>query len=262
MTTRILVVDDEPLICQLLNYQLGGAGYDVLTVNNGRTALEQLPLFQPDLVLLDVMMPGFSGWDVCRMIREYSSVPIVLLTGKSSDHDIITGLNEGADDYIAKPFNLPQLLARIEAVLRRSRQEKTPPLRSNSRRASETPPAPPVSPRQPPAAPTANSVSAPHLGQLLNQHRRRRGLTLHQVEEATGVRWEFLQALEQEQFGFMTRVQLRQALFRYSSFLEVDLQPFLNSPHHPKPAGWMLPAAIVAVIALLVVLALGIQLII
>ncbi len=262
MSTRILVVDDEPLICQLLNYQLGGAGYEVLTVNEGRTALEQLLLFEPDLVLLDVMMPGYSGWDVCRMIREYSSVPIVLLTGKSSDHDVITGLGQGADDYIAKPFHLPQLLARIEAVLRRSRQSKTTP-RRNSNRATSSPPPPTATPATRPAHEPDNQPTAtPHLGQMLNEYRRRRGLTLHQAEEATGVRWEFLQALEQEQFGFMTRIQLRQALLRYSSFLEVDLQPFLNAPRHARPARWMLPAAIVAVIALLIVLALGIQFII
>jgi DNA-binding response OmpR family regulator len=257
MTTRILVVDDEPLICQLLNYQLGGAGYEVLTVHDGRTALEQLLLFEPDLVLLDVIMPGCSGWDVCRMIREYSNIPVVLLTGKSSDYDVVTGLGQGADDYIAKPFHLPQLLARIEAVLRRSRSQKTTPRHNTSRQAGSPLPAP-----ESPYAPIGNPAASTRLGQLLNQHRRRRGLTLHQAEEATGVRWEFLQALEQEQFGFMTRIQLRQALFRYSSFLEVDLQPFLNPTHQPRPARWMLPAAIVAVIALLIMLALGIQFII
>lgn len=117
----ILVVDDDPVIRQLLTYQLGGSGYHVCTAQSGWEALERLPLEHPDLVLLDVVMPGLSGWEVCRQIRASSSVPIIMLTAKSAETDMVAGLGLGADDYIAKPFGLPHLLARVESVLRRAR---------------------------------------------------------------------------------------------------------------------------------------------
>src|SRR4051794_27239105 len=107
MTTKIMVVEDDTLIMQLLRYQLGGAGYDVIPVPNGRRALELLLLYQPDLILLDVMMPEISGWDVCRQIRACSAVPIIMLTAKGADDDVVAGLNAGADDYVTKPFSLP-----------------------------------------------------------------------------------------------------------------------------------------------------------
>lgn len=122
---KIMIVDDDPLIRQLLSYQLAGAGYHVCTVQNGTDALERLILDEPDLVLLDVVMPGISGWDVCNQIRTCSSVPVIMLTAKNADRDVVTGLVSGADDYIAKPFSQAQLLARIEAVLRRSHYATT-----------------------------------------------------------------------------------------------------------------------------------------
>ncbi|MCG8348576.1 MAG: response regulator [Chloroflexales bacterium] len=120
MKNQIMVIDDEPLICQLLTYQLGGAGYEVVAFQNGQEALKQLPLLRPDVILLDVVKPGLSGWDVCREIRHALSVPVIMLTAKCAEHDIITGLGTCADDYIAKPFSLSHLLARVEAVLRRT----------------------------------------------------------------------------------------------------------------------------------------------
>ncbi|NJN67421.1 MAG: response regulator transcription factor [Chloroflexaceae bacterium] len=126
MMTRIMVVDDDPLIRQLLMYQLGGAGYEVCVAQNGQDALQRLLLEHPDLVLLDVVMPDMSGWHVCRAIRAWSTVPIIMLTAKSAESDIISGLESGADDYISKPFSLPQLLARVEAVLRRTTPNRRP----------------------------------------------------------------------------------------------------------------------------------------
>src|SRR5690242_13994414 len=123
--TKILVVDDELVIGKLLLYQLQGYGYQVTYVSDGLLAMQRLEREQPDLILLDVMLPAISGWDVCRQIRASSSVPIIMLTGKHSDDDIAMGLGAGADDYIAKPFNMVQLHARIEAVLRRSKDRST-----------------------------------------------------------------------------------------------------------------------------------------
>src|SRR6476646_10021134 len=120
MATRIMVVDDEPAIGKLLLYQLSGFGYQVSYVQDGLSALQRLTAERPDLVLLDVMMPQISGWEICRQIRAYSTVPVIMLTAKSADPDIVSGLQAGADDYVTKPFSMAQLHARIEAVLRRA----------------------------------------------------------------------------------------------------------------------------------------------
>jgi DNA-binding response OmpR family regulator len=120
MTTRIVVVDDEPAIGKLLMYQLASFGYQVSYFQDGLEALQRLPAARPDLVLLDVMMPLISGWEVCRQIRACSAVPIIMLTAKNADSDVVTGLGAGADDYVTKPFSMAQLHARIEAVLRRA----------------------------------------------------------------------------------------------------------------------------------------------
>src|SRR5262245_24801698 len=120
MTTRIMVVDDEPAIGKLLVYQLRSFGYQASYVDDGLAALRRFALEQPDLVLLDVMMPQISGWEVCRQIRACSSAPVIMLTAKGADPDVVTGLGAGADDYITKPFSMLQLQARIETALRRS----------------------------------------------------------------------------------------------------------------------------------------------
>src|SRR4051794_3740991 len=121
MATRIMVVDDEPAIGKLLLYQLRGFGYEASYVQNGLLALQHFILENPDVVLLDVMMPMISGWELCRQLRACSSVPVIMLTAKSADADIVSGLGAGADDYLTKPFSMVQLQARIEAVLRRTR---------------------------------------------------------------------------------------------------------------------------------------------
>lgn len=116
---RILVVDDDPKITSLLRRALTFAGFDVATAGGGQEGLLQWRSAQPDLVILDVMMPGMDGFAVCRQIRRESDVPILLLTARDEVSDRVEGLDLGADDYLVKPFALEELLARVRAVLRR-----------------------------------------------------------------------------------------------------------------------------------------------
>ena len=116
----ILVVDDEKNIVNLVKLYLSNEGYQVESARNGREALEAVKKYDPLLVILDLMLPEMSGWDVCREIRKTNSVPILMLTAKDSDIDKIVGLELGADDYLTKPFNPRELLARVKAILRRS----------------------------------------------------------------------------------------------------------------------------------------------
>ncbi|MDD3654408.1 MAG: response regulator transcription factor [Desulfotomaculaceae bacterium] len=120
MVERILVVDDESLLVKGLRRSLEQEGYAVLTAGDGREALAILRREEVDLVLLDLMLPGINGLDVCREIRKKSDLPVIMLTAKGEDIDKIVGLELGADDYLTKPFNTRELLARIRAVLRRA----------------------------------------------------------------------------------------------------------------------------------------------
>lgn len=122
---RILIIDDDERIRSLLAEYLGGRGYDVSTVPDGTEALASLRGGGFDLAVLDVMMPGLDGLAVCREVRSFSEVPIIMLTARGDDIDRIVGLELGADDYLAKPFNPRELVARIEAVLRRSQAAPT-----------------------------------------------------------------------------------------------------------------------------------------
>jgi len=115
------VVDDDERTQHMLNSMLRLEGYRVITASNGTEALEQFNYESPDLILLDIMMPGIDGYDLCQRIREFSQVPIIMLTAKDSEQDTIGGLDVGADDYITKPFLSKELLARIRASLRRTR---------------------------------------------------------------------------------------------------------------------------------------------
>ncbi len=117
---RILIVEDDPDTSQMLTMILRSEGYDVLPAGNGPLGLELLRKMGPDLMILDWMLPGMEGIDVCRRAREISNVPIVMLTAKSGTEDRIAGLDVGADDYVAKPFEPEELLARIRAHLRRA----------------------------------------------------------------------------------------------------------------------------------------------
>jgi two-component system OmpR family response regulator len=118
--TRLLVIEDDPDIRALLAEFLGREGYDVRTLETGKLATQTIAGFAPALVILDIMLPGEDGLSVCRRIRSESHVPIIMLTAKTGDIDKIVGLEIGADDYLGKPFNPRELLARIRALLRRS----------------------------------------------------------------------------------------------------------------------------------------------
>jgi two-component system, OmpR family, alkaline phosphatase synthesis response regulator PhoP len=120
MTHRILVVDDEPAVTDLLAYNLRKAHYDVLTAADGRTALHLAKESKPDLILLDLMIPDVDGLDVCRELRKSSGVPIIMITARGEEIDRVVGLEIGADDYVTKPFSVRELMARIKAVLRRA----------------------------------------------------------------------------------------------------------------------------------------------
>lgn len=122
----VLVVDDDHKILRLLRIELSAQGFQVLMAENGPDALEVVERQRPDIVLLDVIMPGMDGLEVLRRIRQTSGVPLILLTAKGTDSDKIAGLELGADDYIAKPFNPEELTARVRAVLRRSQAREAP----------------------------------------------------------------------------------------------------------------------------------------
>ena len=122
MVRTILVVDDEPVLRETLAEALDADGFRVVTAADGREALSRFREHQPDLVVLDLMLPELSGIEVCRIIRAESGVPIVMLTAKSSELDKVVGLELGADDYVTKPFSLRELSARIRALLRRTEQ--------------------------------------------------------------------------------------------------------------------------------------------
>lgn len=119
MTNKILVADDDLNICEVLKLYLENDGYEVRCAHDGAAAVESFKIFDPDLVLLDIMMPGKDGWQVCREIREQSAKPIVMLSAKGEVFDKVLGLELGADDYIVKPFDMKEVAARIKAVLRR-----------------------------------------------------------------------------------------------------------------------------------------------
>lgn len=126
MQNKILIVDDDENICELLNLYLKKDGFDTSIAYNGRQAVELAEKYNPDLILLDIMLPELDGWQVCREIRKKSEVPIIMLTAKGETFDKILGLELGADDYVTKPFDTKEVVARIKAVLRRSNDnEKT-----------------------------------------------------------------------------------------------------------------------------------------
>ncbi len=119
MDTKLLIVDDDPNICDMLKLYFENEGYKVKTAYDGIEGLSMFKLYDPDLVLLDIMMPKKDGWQVCREIREISPKPVIMITAKGEVFDKVLGLELGADDFIVKPFDLKELSARIKAVLRR-----------------------------------------------------------------------------------------------------------------------------------------------
>lgn len=123
MSNKILVVDDDLNICELLKLYLENEGYTAFVANDGQAAVDTFAAKNPDLVLLDIMLPKMDGWQVCREIRKTSSMPIIMLTAKGETFDKVLGLELGADDYVTKPFDAKEVMARIKAVLRRSKGE-------------------------------------------------------------------------------------------------------------------------------------------
>ena len=121
--TRVLVIDDEPSFTEALSLSLKREGFEVDTADDGVSALSAIARKLPDLVLLDVMLPGMSGVDVCREIRKTSTVPIIMVTARGEEIDAVVALEVGADDYVTKPYRLRELVARMRAVLRRSSNE-------------------------------------------------------------------------------------------------------------------------------------------
>ena len=122
--TRILLVDDESLITDSLTYSLKREGFEVVAIGDGEQALKEIKEFDPDLVVLDIMLPGISGLEVCRRMRAFSSTPVIMLTARGEEMDRILGLEVGADDYLAKPFSFRELLARIRSILRRVEMDR------------------------------------------------------------------------------------------------------------------------------------------
>jgi two-component system KDP operon response regulator KdpE len=118
--TRVLVVDDDPALWRVLENSLPDAGYQVQTVVEAQAALEAVMAQPPDVILLDVMLPGMDGFALCERLREWTKVPIIMLTARVAENDVVLGLQLGADDYVTKPFRANELIARIEAVVRRA----------------------------------------------------------------------------------------------------------------------------------------------
>ena len=128
MASKVLIVDDDPALLRFLREYLAGEGFQASTAESGSKALKLFYQERPDLLILDVMMPGMDGWEVCARIRELADTPIIMLTALGGEGDRVAGLETGADDYLAKPFGMRELLARVRALLRRSGPRAQPDL--------------------------------------------------------------------------------------------------------------------------------------
>jgi two-component system, OmpR family, KDP operon response regulator KdpE len=128
---KILIVDDEPGLRDLVRINLEHEGFGVVQAENGVLGLDAVREEHPDLVILDVMMPEMDGWETCKKLREFSQVPVLMLTARVQSQDIVTGLNSGADDYLLKPFNMDELMARVRALLRRVPSPNRPVVAGN-----------------------------------------------------------------------------------------------------------------------------------
>jgi two-component system KDP operon response regulator KdpE len=125
MKEKILVVDDAPRVVRLVTEVMKAAGYQTIATASGESAIEMVALERPDLVLLDILLPpGIDGYETCRRIREFSNVPVIMLTAKAQENDVLQGFDVGADDYLTKPFSAKELIARAKAVLKRSQRSE------------------------------------------------------------------------------------------------------------------------------------------
>ena len=127
MRSTILIVEDDPNLLETLKYNLIKESYDVVVAADGEQALEVARKEKPDLILLDIMLPKLSGFEVCRILRKEMNSPVLMLTAKADETDKIVGLEIGADDYVTKPFSMRELIARVRAMLRRTQMEEKPP---------------------------------------------------------------------------------------------------------------------------------------
>lgn len=256
MSLKIMVVDDEAAIRRLLNYQLTAAGHTVTLLPNGQEALDCFATQQPDLVLLDVMMPGLLGWEVCHRIRSFSDVPIIMLTSKGTEEDVNVGLGAGADHYLVKPYSTQQLLGAVSTVMeqRGLRVDKQvgnwSRLRQRLRNGSGGQENYPL-----------QLSEYEDIGHRLREVRQRHGWSLYRAEILSRVRWDFIQAMERGDYLYIPREQRQQTFTRYSQFLGIDLYTF-DLPPDPYPTvsgrAEALPSAVlVALIFLLLVGALG-----
>ncbi|NJK79068.1 MAG: response regulator [Chloroflexaceae bacterium] len=237
MAATILVVDDENVIRQLISYQLQGAGYQVCTAGNGREALLQVEQAQPDLVVLDVMMPDMLGWEVCQHIRSISTTPIIMLTSRGTDGDIESGLKAGADAYLTKPYTAQQLLDEVAVILQGTAA-------ATVARGSLVPSSNPARfliTRMRAKYPYPLQYSDYHdIGRRLEEARRRNGWTLYDAERETQVRWDFIQAMERGHYLSIPFLQRQEILLGYSRRLGIDLHTFtlppdLMPPPPPRP---------------------------
>jgi DNA-binding response OmpR family regulator len=138
MTDKILVVDDEISLQETLAYNLKKQGYDVITTGDGMDALDLARENKPDLIILDVMLPGLDGFEVCRILRREMTTPVLMLTARDDEIDRVVGLEVGADDYLAKPFSMRELIARVKAMLRRVRLDREAVSQSEADRPNAT----------------------------------------------------------------------------------------------------------------------------
>ncbi len=125
LSPKILIIDDDPNICEILRLYLTHEGFDLNFAHNGSEALDQFRREIPDLVILDIMLPLINGWEVCRLIRTQSRVPILMITAKDTTDDKVAGLEIGADDYVIKPFDPKEVVARVKALLRRTVEQSS-----------------------------------------------------------------------------------------------------------------------------------------
>jgi two-component system KDP operon response regulator KdpE len=212
---RVLVADDDPLIQRLVRTHLDRAGFRVLTAGDGESALDMAAAEQPDLVVLDLMLPGIDGFEVCKRLREFSLVPVVMLTARGEQVDKLRGFEAGADDYLTKPFSPPELLARVRAVLRRVE-------RSGS----------------------ASAASVVRCGDLTIDFVRRRVLVKDELVKLTPTEFQLLQQLALNAGKVLSHTELltsvwgpeyrddRDYLWAYVRHLRRKLEPDQEHPRH------------------------------
>jgi DNA-binding response OmpR family regulator len=186
MSAKILIVDDEPPIIDVLSYNLKQANYQVVIARDGEEALAQAQREQPDLIILDLMLPRLDGIEVCRILRRERDVPIIMLTARESEVDRVVGLELGADDYVVKPFSVRELLARVKNVLRRT------------------------APRSPEASPDKVQIGA-----LIVDAARREAYLAAMELELTQLEFEVLYALARHVGCVLSREQLLEQVWDY-----------------------------------------------